>query len=205
MLDVTKYALLPAPAPPARSADSSHCSQGRRTATAARARARRDRHPAQPHRARPRVQAQDGWRHHDQLDGAVDTDRREDDQGHPAELQGAPALLLLRALAASEEQADALLPSQMHNADVMIREDVSTDDVIDAILGNRKYVPCLCVLRSLSVFALAKETRPDHLAHLAVQVRLQQDRLDLARGCARLPSRGARASSSSTSPPGPPR
>jgi len=34
----------------------------------------------------------------------------------------------------------------MHNADVMIREDVSTDDVIDAILGNRKYVPCLCVL-----------------------------------------------------------
>lgn len=33
----------------------------------------------------------------------------------------------------------------MHNADVMIREDVTTDDVIDAILGNRKYVPCLCV------------------------------------------------------------
>lgn len=31
------------------------------------------------------------------------------------------------------------------NCDVMIREDITVDQFIDVLLGNRKYVPCLYV------------------------------------------------------------
>jgi len=48
---------------------------------------------------------------------------------------------------------------KMHNADVMIREDVSTDDVIDAILGNRKYVPCLYVYNKIDSISLEEVDR----------------------------------------------
>ncbi|GAA6048086.1 hypothetical protein JCM3770_000184 [Rhodotorula araucariae] len=48
---------------------------------------------------------------------------------------------------------------KMHNADVMIREDVSTDDVIDVILGNRKYVPCLYVYNKIDSISLEEVDR----------------------------------------------
>lgn len=33
----------------------------------------------------------------------------------------------------------------MQNCDVMVREDITVDQFIDVVLGNRKYVPCLYV------------------------------------------------------------
>lgn len=32
---------------------------------------------------------------------------------------------------------------KLHNMDVMIREDVTVDQFLDVLLGNRKYLPCL--------------------------------------------------------------
>ncbi|GAA6044269.1 hypothetical protein JCM8097_004325, partial [Rhodosporidiobolus ruineniae] len=48
---------------------------------------------------------------------------------------------------------------KMHNADVMIREDISTDDLIDVILGNRKYVPCLYVYNKIDAISLEEVDR----------------------------------------------
>ncbi|KAI0628006.1 P-loop containing nucleoside triphosphate hydrolase protein, partial [Trametes polyzona] len=33
---------------------------------------------------------------------------------------------------------------KLHNCDVMIREDITTDEFIDVLIGTRKYIPCLC-------------------------------------------------------------
>lgn len=80
-------------------------------------------------------------------------------------LQAYKVLLLPRLRLARQRWLTYFVLSQIHNADVMIREDVrrtraalvallrltlrasqiSTDDLIDVILGNRKYVPCLYV------------------------------------------------------------
>lgn len=32
---------------------------------------------------------------------------------------------------------------KLHNMDVMIREDVTVEQFLDVLLGNRKYLPCL--------------------------------------------------------------
>jgi ribosome-interacting GTPase 1 len=32
---------------------------------------------------------------------------------------------------------------KLHNCDVMIREDITTDEFIDVLIGTRKYIPCL--------------------------------------------------------------
>ena len=36
---------------------------------------------------------------------------------------------------------------KLHNADILVREDVSIDDIIDEIEGNRKYIKCLYVYK----------------------------------------------------------
>ncbi|KAJ1676708.1 Ribosome-interacting GTPase 2, partial [Spiromyces aspiralis] len=38
---------------------------------------------------------------------------------------------------------DLLHQYKIFNAEVLVREDVTTDDFIDVIVGNRKYMPCL--------------------------------------------------------------
>lgn len=35
--------------------------------------------------------------------------------------------------------------AELFNADVLIREDITVDEFIDVILGNRKYITCLYV------------------------------------------------------------
>ncbi|CEQ40275.1 SPOSA6832_01873, partial [Sporobolomyces salmonicolor] len=80
---------------------------------------------------------------------------------------------------------------QMHNADVMIREDVgglalsspflwlvltcrlshsqiSTDDFVDVILGNRKYVPCLYVYNKIDAISLEEVDRLARQPHTVV-------------------------------------
>ncbi|KAL8276884.1 hypothetical protein RQP46_010712 [Phenoliferia psychrophenolica] len=48
---------------------------------------------------------------------------------------------------------------RLHNADVMIREDVTTDDFIDAVLGTRKYVPCLYCYNKIDSISLEEVDR----------------------------------------------
>jgi len=44
--------------------------------------------------------------------------------------------------------------SPVHNCDVMVREDIDTDEFIDVLLGNRKYLQCLYVRPFLFTFPL---------------------------------------------------
>lgn len=43
---------------------------------------------------------------------------------------------------------------KIHNADVVIREDITADELIDVIEGNRIYVPCLYVLNKVDAISL---------------------------------------------------
>lgn len=38
---------------------------------------------------------------------------------------------------------------KIHNADVTLREDCTTEDLIDVIEGNRIYIPCIYVLNKI--------------------------------------------------------
>ncbi|KAI9444964.1 developmentally regulated GTP-binding protein [Lactarius indigo] len=51
---------------------------------------------------------------------------------------------------------------KLHNCDVMIREDITTDEFIDILIGTRKYIPCLYVYNKIDAIGL--ETM-DRLAH----------------------------------------
>lgn len=48
---------------------------------------------------------------------------------------------------------------KLHNADVMIREDVTVDDFVDVILGTRKYVPCLYCYNKIDSISLEEVDR----------------------------------------------
>ncbi|KAJ3919002.1 developmentally regulated GTP-binding protein [Lentinula edodes] len=43
---------------------------------------------------------------------------------------------------------------KLHNCDVMIREDITTDEFIDVLIGNRKYVPCIYVYNKIDSISL---------------------------------------------------
>lgn len=43
---------------------------------------------------------------------------------------------------------------KLHNADVLVRDDINVDDLIDAIEGNRKYVKCLYVYNKIDAISL---------------------------------------------------
>ncbi|KAJ7071462.1 P-loop containing nucleoside triphosphate hydrolase protein [Mycena amicta] len=51
---------------------------------------------------------------------------------------------------------------KLHNCDVMIREDITTDDFIDVLIGTRKYIPCLYVYNKIDAISLEQI---DKLAH----------------------------------------
>lgn len=38
---------------------------------------------------------------------------------------------------------------KIHNADVILKEDCSSDDLIDVVEGNRVYVPCIYLLNKI--------------------------------------------------------
>ncbi|ORY90742.1 P-loop containing nucleoside triphosphate hydrolase protein [Leucosporidium creatinivorum] len=48
---------------------------------------------------------------------------------------------------------------KMHNMDVMIREDITTDQFVDVVLGNRKYVPCLYCYNKIDAVSLEEVDR----------------------------------------------
>ena len=43
---------------------------------------------------------------------------------------------------------------RIHNAEVLFREDISVDDLIDVIEGNRKYVKCLYVYNKIDTLSI---------------------------------------------------
>ncbi|KAL4069422.1 P-loop containing nucleoside triphosphate hydrolase protein [Scleroderma citrinum] len=43
---------------------------------------------------------------------------------------------------------------KLHNCDVMIREDITTDEFIDVLIGTRKYIPCLYVYNKIDAVSL---------------------------------------------------
>lgn len=55
----------------------------------------------------------------------------------------------------------------MHNVDLLIREDISVDDLIDIIEGNRKYVKCLYVYNKIDTISIEEvdeiARRKDHV------------------------------------------
>ncbi|GAA5831162.1 hypothetical protein JCM11251_007778 [Rhodosporidiobolus azoricus] len=57
---------------------------------------------------------------------------------------------------------------KMHNMDVMIREDISADEFVDVILGNRKYVPCLYVYNKIDAISLEEVDRLAREPHTVV-------------------------------------
>ncbi|GAA6006939.1 Rbg2p [Rhodotorula paludigena] len=57
---------------------------------------------------------------------------------------------------------------KIHNADIMIREDITSDDLVDSILGNRKYVPCLYVYNKIDSCSLEEVDRLAREPHTVV-------------------------------------
>ena len=47
---------------------------------------------------------------------------------------------------------------RIHNADITLRYDATSEDLIDVIEGNRIYVPCLYVLNKIDQISI--EVRP---------------------------------------------
>lgn len=43
---------------------------------------------------------------------------------------------------------------KIHNADIIIREDITADDLIDVVEGNRIYIPALFVLNKVDAISL---------------------------------------------------
>jgi len=72
-------------------------------------------------------------------------------------------------LSLEEDTIKAVLGEyRIHNANVLIREDVNIDQLIDAILGNRKYLPAMVVINKIDLadeYAIrkCKERFPDAL------------------------------------------
>ena len=43
---------------------------------------------------------------------------------------------------------------KIHNADVTLREDVTAEDLIDVVEGNRVYIPCLYLLNKIDQISI---------------------------------------------------
>ncbi|RDB29500.1 Developmentally-regulated GTP-binding protein 2 [Hypsizygus marmoreus] len=69
---------------------------------------------------------------------------------------------------------------KLHNCDVMIREDITTDEFIDVLIGTRKYMPCLYVynkIDSITIEQLDKLARQPHSVVISCEMDLNLDYL----------------------------
>ena len=68
----------------------------------------------------------------------------------------------------------------MHSVDVLIREDITVDDLIDTIEGNRKYVKCLYVYNKIDTISIEEvdeiARRKDHVV-ISCNLKLNLDYL----------------------------
>lgn len=56
----------------------------------------------------------------------------------------------------------------MHNTDIMIREDITVDQLVDVLVGNRHYVPCLYCYNKIDQISLEEVDRLARLPHTVV-------------------------------------
>ncbi|KAG5648257.1 Developmentally-regulated GTP-binding protein 2 [Asterophora parasitica] len=69
---------------------------------------------------------------------------------------------------------------KLHNCDIMIREDITTDEFIDVLIGTRKYLPCLYVynkIDSISIEQLDKVARQPNSVVISCEMDLNLDYL----------------------------
>ncbi|KAF9498127.1 developmentally regulated GTP-binding protein [Pleurotus eryngii] len=69
---------------------------------------------------------------------------------------------------------------KLHNCDIMIREDITTDEFIDVLIGTRKYMPCLYVYNkvdAISLEQLDKISREPHSVVISCEMDLNIDYL----------------------------
>ncbi|KZT22143.1 developmentally regulated GTP-binding protein [Neolentinus lepideus HHB14362 ss-1] len=69
---------------------------------------------------------------------------------------------------------------KLHNCDVMIREDITTDEFIDVLIGNRKYIPSLYVYNKIDAISLERVdqlAREDHTVVISCEQDLNLDYL----------------------------
>jgi len=69
---------------------------------------------------------------------------------------------------------------KLHNCDVMIREDITTDEFIDILIGTRKYIPCLYVYNKIDAISLEqidKLAREEHTVVISCEMDLNLDYL----------------------------
>lgn len=64
---------------------------------------------------------------------------------------------------------------RIHNADVLIREDITMDRLIDAILGNRVYIPSLTVVNKIDLYW--PEDLPADVISISAEKRINLDLL----------------------------
>ena len=70
---------------------------------------------------------------------------------------------------------------KIHNADITLRYDASTDDLIDVVEGNRTYIPCIYLLNKIDQISVEVTTFDQALGWYAkfllkfdLQARLQE-------------------------------
>ena len=69
----------------------------------------------------------------------------------------------------SEEIAKAICQDyKIHNADVVVREDISIDRFIDVVEGNRRYIPCVFVNNKVDTITIEEVDRLARLPHNVV-------------------------------------
>ncbi|KAI7833824.1 P-loop containing nucleoside triphosphate hydrolase protein [Kickxella alabastrina] len=69
---------------------------------------------------------------------------------------------------------------RIFNAEILVREDVTIDDFIDAVVANRIYLPCLYVynkIDAITIEEIDKIAREDHTVVVSVEQDLNMDTL----------------------------
>jgi ribosome-interacting GTPase 1 len=56
---------------------------------------------------------------------------------------------------------------KIHNADIIVKEDITVDEFIDIVLANRKYIPCLYVYNKIDQTTIEEV---DRLARLPYSI-----------------------------------
>ncbi|KAH8100485.1 developmentally regulated GTP-binding protein [Cristinia sonorae] len=89
--------------------------------------------------------------------------------------------ITVRLTKTDEKTIRSILASyKLHNCEVMIREDITTDEFIDVLIGTRKYLPCLYVynkIDAISMEQLDKLARTDHSVVISCEMELNLDYL----------------------------